>query len=53
MAYHKRVYEAFLALEKKHADRIVGIDATLGVEAISAEIIRRVDALLDSRDVGV
>jgi dTMP kinase len=46
VAYHERVYEAFLALEKKHAGRIVGIDATMSEAAISEEVIRRVDALL-------
>jgi dTMP kinase len=45
-AYHERVYETFLALEKEHADRIVGIDGTLDVREVSAAIIKRVDALI-------
>jgi dTMP kinase len=49
--YHKRVYEAFLALEKKHSDRIVGIDGAAGITEISAVIKDRVDALLESRNV--
>jgi dTMP kinase len=53
IAYHERVYEAFLALEKKHADRIVGIDATMSEAAISEEVIRRVDALLTGGYVGL
>jgi dTMP kinase len=53
IAYHERVYEAFLALEKTHADRIVGIDATLSEDEISEEVIRRVDALLAGGHVGL
>jgi dTMP kinase len=52
-AYHERVYGAFLDLEKKYADRIVGIDGTLGVNEISALIIERVDALLRVRNARV
>jgi dTMP kinase len=50
LAYHKAVYEAFLALEKNHPDRIVGIDGTRGIREISAVIAARVDALLEERD---
>jgi dTMP kinase len=53
IAYHERVYEAFLALEKRHADRIVGIDATMSEAAISEEVIRRVDALLAGGHAGL
>jgi dTMP kinase len=53
IAYHKRVYKAFLALEKKHPHRIVGIDGTLGIDEIGAMIAERVDALLRERDVAL
>jgi dTMP kinase len=53
LAYHERVYEAFLALEKKYPERITGVDGTLSVDEISAEIIRRTDALLRSVNVGL
>ncbi|MDR2133021.1 MAG: dTMP kinase [Clostridiales Family XIII bacterium] len=52
-AYHKRVCEAFLALEKKYPRRIVGIDGTLSVEEIGAMIAERVDALLGARDASL
>jgi dTMP kinase len=53
IAYHERVYGAFLALEKEHTDRIVGIDATMSEAEISEEVIRRVDALLAGRYAGL
>ncbi|MDR1247645.1 MAG: dTMP kinase [Clostridiales Family XIII bacterium] len=53
LAYHERVYETFLTLEKKHSDRIVGVDGTLSADEISAEIIKRVDALLRSKNAGL
>ncbi|MDR2356373.1 MAG: dTMP kinase [Clostridiales Family XIII bacterium] len=49
-AYHEAVYEAFLALEKAHPHRIVGIDGTRSMREISAMITARVDALLREKD---
>jgi dTMP kinase len=49
--YHRRVYASYLALERAHADRILGIDGTLCVEEISAIIINRVNALLEKNAV--
>jgi dTMP kinase len=51
LAYHRTVYEAFLALEKQYPHRIVGIDGALSIREISARITARVDALADERDV--
>jgi dTMP kinase len=53
LAYHRAVYEAFLDLERKHPQRIVGIDGTLSIQEINATIIARVDALLCEADAGV
>jgi dTMP kinase len=52
-AYHKAVYEAFLALERKHPHRIVGIDGALSIEEIGAIIAEYVDALLCERDAAL
>jgi dTMP kinase len=53
LAYHKAVYEAFLALEKRYPHRIVGIDGTRCICEIGAAIAARVDALLDERDASL
>jgi dTMP kinase len=52
IAYHGRVYEAFLDLERQYPRRIVGIDGTQSIQEISAAIIERVDALLCERNAG-
>lgn len=45
-AFHRRVYEGYLEMQKKYPDRIMGIDASGAIEDIAAEIWRRVDAAL-------
>lgn len=44
--FHRRVYEGYLALEKRFPDRIKGIDASRGIEEISEEIINIVQDLI-------
>jgi dTMP kinase len=50
LEYHRKVYATYLALERRHADRIFGIDGTLRVQEISEIIIERVDALFEKRN---
>ena len=45
--FHLKVYEGYLALEKKYPDRIVGIDAGRTIEEISAVISEKVNELLE------
>ncbi|MDR3294599.1 MAG: dTMP kinase [Clostridiales Family XIII bacterium] len=49
-AYHKAVYEAYLALEKRYPQRIVGIDGTQDVQEISRMIRERVEPLLCAKN---
>lgn len=44
--FHYAVYEGYEALEKADADRIVGIDASRGIEEVFEEISGHVDRLL-------
>ena len=44
--FYRRVYEGYLALEKRFPDRIKGIDASRGIEEISEEIIDIVQDLI-------
>ena len=46
LAFHQRVYEGFLELEKEHPDRIVGIDASLPVDSIRDLIYAKLEELL-------
>ena len=46
MAFHREVYNGYLELERKYADRIVGIDASLGIEEIRDEIYRKLEEIL-------
>ena len=45
-AFHRRVYEGYLALEQKYPDRIVGIDGEQPIEEVSRQIARQLDRLL-------
>lgn len=49
-AFHRRVYEGYLEMQKKYPDRIMGVDASGTIEEIAAEIWRRVDAALKVRE---
>ena len=46
MAFHKEVYNGYLELERKYKDRIVGIDASLGIEEIRDEIYHKLEEIL-------
>lgn len=46
LAFHKKVYEGYLELERKFPDRIVGIDASLGIDEIRDEIYRKLEEII-------
>ena len=45
-AFHRKVYEGYLELEKNYPDRIVGIDASGTIDEIAEEIQRRVRTVI-------
>ncbi len=45
LQFHEEVYRGYLALEKKYPDRIVGIDASRGIDEIAAEIERHLEKI--------
>ena len=45
-AFHRKVYEGYLELEKNYPDRIVGIDASGTIDEIAEEIRRRVRTVI-------
>ena len=47
-AFHRRVYEGYLQIERTY-DRVVGVDADESIEAISATIIKHIEALMRER----
>lgn len=47
LEFHNRVFEGYEVLEAEFPDRIVGIDATRGIEEISEEILMHVERLFD------
>ena len=46
LAFHKEVYEGYLELEKKFGDRIVGIDASMGIDEIRDEIYKKLEEIV-------
>ncbi len=46
MDYHKAVFQAYEELEKQYPERIIGIDASRGIDEISKEIQEHIDRLL-------
>ncbi|MBR6473180.1 MAG: dTMP kinase [Firmicutes bacterium] len=46
LAFHREVYKGYLELEKKYSERIVGIDASLGIDEIRDEIYRKLEEVL-------
>ncbi|MBO5995305.1 MAG: dTMP kinase [Firmicutes bacterium] len=46
LAFHREVYEGYLELEKKYPGRIVGIDASLGIDEIRDEIYRKLEEII-------
>lgn len=45
--FHRRVYLGYEELEKKYGDRIIGIDASQGIEDIFTEIKEHLERLID------
>lgn len=46
LAFHRAVYKGYLELEKQYPDRIVGIDASLGIDEIRDEIYRKLEEII-------
>jgi dTMP kinase len=46
MAFHREVLEGYLELEKQYPGRIVGIDASMGIEEIRDEIYRKLEEII-------
>ena len=46
LAFHRQVYKGYLELEKKYPDRIVGIDASMGIDDIRDEIYRKLEEII-------
>ncbi len=46
LAFHRKVYKGYLELEKKYPGRIVGIDASLGIDEIRDEIYRKLEEII-------
>lgn len=48
--FYDRVYEGYLALEKKFPERIVGIDAGRSIEAVWEDIRHHLDRILEEKN---
>ena len=46
LSFHQKVYKGYLKLEEKYPDRIVGIDASKGIDEIRDEIYRKLEEIL-------
>ncbi len=46
LAFHRKVYEGYLELEKKYPDRIIGIDASLGIDEIRDVIYSKLEEII-------
>ena len=44
--FHVRTFEGYLSLEKKYPERIVGIDASRGIDEIRADIYTKLEEIL-------
>ena len=49
-AFHRRVYEGYLALMERFPERIVGIDGSRSIEEVSEDIASALTRLLMTRD---
>ncbi|KXG74165.1 dTMP kinase [Thermotalea metallivorans] len=47
--FHDRVFEGYMALEKRYPQRIKGIDASGSIEEIHGEIVQYIEVLLKHR----
>ena len=43
LAFHRKVYKGYLELEKRYPDRILGIDASRGIDEIRDEIYKKLE----------
>ncbi len=46
LTFHNRVYKGYLELEKMYPERIIGIDASLGIDEIKEEIYRKLEEII-------
>ncbi len=46
VAFHEEVYKGYLALEELYPHRIVGVDASRGIEEIREDILRKLEEVL-------
>ena len=46
LAFHRKVYTGYLELENLYSDRIVGIDASLGIDEIRDEIYSKLEEII-------
>lgn len=46
LAFHNKVYKGYLKLEKQYPERIVGIDASMGIDEIKEEIYRKLEEII-------
>ena len=50
-AFHMEVYQGYLELEKKHSERIFGIDASGSIEEVKKAIYEKLEELLKDRQL--
>lgn len=46
LAFHREVYKGYLELEKRYPDRILGIDASRGIDEIRDEIYKKLEEII-------
>ena len=46
LAFHRKVYKGYLELEKRYPDRILGIDASRGIDEIRDEIYKKLAEII-------
>ena len=46
LAFHRKVYKGYLELEKRYPDRILGIDASRGIDEIRDEIYKKLEEII-------
>ena len=46
LAFHRKVYKGYLELEKRYPGRILGIDASRGIDEIRDEIYKKLEEII-------
>ena len=46
LAFHRKVYKGYLEIEKRYPDRILGIDASRGIDEIRDEIYKKLEEII-------